>query len=198
MERSWECEPGLGVAMSVALPTLPNPQTVGVYPLLVGSAVLDSVRELGLMKAELKWPNDVLVEERKLAGILCEVPQAPFVVAGIGINVFHSEEQLPNVEATSLHLEGIGVSDWRDLVSLILQRLQDDWARIPEIISRWNSHWETRLGTIGRRVTVSENLAPSWEGTAIGLDQKGHLKVRDTAHQKIRTLAVGDIKHLRH
>lgn len=198
LDRRWISAPGLGLAMSVALPATPGRSLAGVYPLVVGSVVLDAVREAGVTNAELKWPNDIMVRGKKLAGILCEVPRTPFVIAGVGINVSHSREQLPLPSATSFFIEGVVVNDWKDFARLVAQRFKEEWARIPEILDKWDEHWENRLGTLGRKVFVDDGFSSAWEGEAIGLDGFGRLLVRSDRDGVVRPLSVGDIQHLGH
>src|SRR5882762_725474 len=84
--RQWESPPRAGLAVSVLL----RPQTptgrYGWLPLLAGVALVETVRRLGELDAVLKWPNDLLIAERKCAGILAEAA-AGAVVVGIGLNV---------------------------------------------------------------------------------------------------------------
>ncbi len=197
MGRAWESGSGLGLAFSIVLPAGEGHTAAGIYPLLVGSAVLDLVREIGLPQAQLKWPNDVLVLERKLAGVLCELNPAPVVIAGVGINIFHDNETLPHPNATSLLLEGIQVSDWRAFAVGVAEKIQATWERMQEIQSNWSGHWETRMGTIGQAVTVEEVKKRVWEGQALSINPEGHLLVQRFDDDSIERVVAADIWHLR-
>ena len=108
--RAWNGIPRAQVIVSVLLklPGVALPD-LGWLPLLTGIATVDAVREVTGVPAELKWPTDVLVGGRKLAGILVEVASTapvPTVVVGVGLNVTLTEDELPVPTATSLLLAG--------------------------------------------------------------------------------------------
>lgn len=119
--RDWVESPGRGLALSVgltepvAVPTL--------VPLIAGAAAIEALQKFQpSSRAWMKWPNDVYIGERKVAGILTEIPDASRMVVGIGVNLFHSVEELPLDSATSLAIEGIDVDprlfadEWRRIV----------------------------------------------------------------------------------
>ena len=104
--RTWTAPPGSGIAMSILVtPGAIDPNRWTWLSLLAGLAVSDGVRRTADLPAVLKWPNDVLVAERKVCGILSErvdTPQGPACVVGIGINVGLTDNELPVPTATSL------------------------------------------------------------------------------------------------
>src|SRR5215211_9099794 len=104
--RTWTAPPGSGIAMSILVrPDGIDPSRWSWLSLLAGLAVSDGVRRAADLPAVLKWPNDVLIADRKVCGILSErvdTAQGPACVVGIGINVSLSEDQLPVPSATSL------------------------------------------------------------------------------------------------
>ena len=105
MGRAWLSPPGAGLMFSVLLrPGEVPPARRGWVPLLTGVAIASAVRDLTGLDARLKWPNDVLVGDRKLAGILAE-QSADAIVVGAGINVSTRQAELPVETATSLALE---------------------------------------------------------------------------------------------
>ena len=89
--RAWVSDPG-GLWLSAVVPTPGDPDPWQLLPLAAGWAVLSAVRELGVADARLRWPNDVLVGPRKLAGILVDRFVADAVVIGIGLNVTNRPE----------------------------------------------------------------------------------------------------------
>src|SRR4051812_18958939 len=117
--RVWTAPPGGSLALSVLLrPDLP-PEALGWLPLLSGLAVVRTLRGLGA-DASLKWPNDVLIGDRKVCGILAEMlPDGSGVIVGIGVNLSLTEDELPVPTATSLALEGIA-ADPDDVAAGIL------------------------------------------------------------------------------
>ncbi|MEM3086130.1 MAG: biotin--[acetyl-CoA-carboxylase] ligase [Halobacteria archaeon] len=181
LDRSWESPPG-GLYLSVLLRPVP------LLPLRLGVAAARAVEEMCGFGPELKWPNDLLADGRKLAGILVEAEE-PWAVAGIGVNV-QTEELSPEVAntATSLRLLGHRVSP-PELARVVLQELEAVY-RGPFRIA----YYEARCGTLGRRVQV-ETAGGSVTGVARRLDPDGALVV-ETADGEARILA-GDVVHLR-
>ena len=109
--RGWTAPPGSGLTFSVLLRPHRAAAHLGWLPLLTGLAVVEAVRSVTGVPAELKWPNDVVVRgdggEGKLAGILAERLGGPgagagAVVVGVGLNVSMSTDELPVHTATSL------------------------------------------------------------------------------------------------
>lgn len=104
MGRRWISTPGAALTFSVLLRPGGVPSgRLGWVPLLAGVAVVSALREEAGVEARLKWPNDVLIADAKLAGILAE-SWAEAIVVGIGINVSQTREELPMETATSLLL----------------------------------------------------------------------------------------------
>lgn len=195
--RSWESPLGSGVAVSIALPLFSRAPSVGIYSLLVGSAILDFVREEGLVNAHVKWPNDVLVGDRKLAGILCEMASSPFVIAGVGVNLFHDNLQLPHLGATSFDQEGKEVGESRGFVVRMVETVRDRWTSAANNRESWSDYLSPKIGTIGQKVKVVESKDNAWEGTAEGIDDEGHLLVRSFRDDVVRTVVAADVLHLR-
>lgn len=198
LDRSWESPAGSGVIVSVLLRPDPVPASRWVWlPLLVGLAVDATVQECGVASG-LKWPNDVLVDGRKLAGILLErvdTPDGPAAVVGVGLNVTLRREELPVDTATSLALEGATETDRTIVLRAYLRNLEalyrawrssggDPGAGIRESYVR-------RCVTIGTRVRVSLPNDETLEGRATGIDDLGRLLVDGTP------ISAGDITHVR-
>ena len=195
--RSWESIPGLGLAVSIALPELAGVANAGLHSLLVGSAVLSFVRGQGVERAHMKWPNDILVGGRKISGILCEMTPSGFVIAGIGINLFHAENQLPIQESTSLAVEGVHVDDVHEFTHDLVQSLVKVWAAAENSDAKWSKFLSPSIGTLGERVRVVETEGHFWEGLAEGLNDDGHLLVRSFQDGILRTVVAADVLHLR-
>src|SRR5215468_535735 len=125
MGRQWESPARAGLMFSVLLrPAADTPVSrYGWLPLLAGVAVVEAVRRLGEVDAVLKWPNDVLIDGRKCAGILAESVPDRGVVLGIGLNVTMREDELPVPEATSLALAGSACTDRDPLLRALLREL---------------------------------------------------------------------------
>jgi BirA family biotin operon repressor/biotin-[acetyl-CoA-carboxylase] ligase len=196
LDRSWTAPAGASLAISVLLrPPTETPLARWLWlPLVAGLAVADALAEAGAA-ADLKWPNDVLVEGRKICGILAEriSGDEPGVVIGMGINTALSADQLPVPSATSLRLAGVQIAD-EDLIAAVLGSLAGWYQRwlagvdLSDDLSR-------RCGTIGRPVRVELSGTESVLGEAIGIDGDGRLLVRTTGG--VRPFAAGDVIHLR-
>ncbi|MGW1990733.1 biotin--[acetyl-CoA-carboxylase] ligase [Embleya sp. NPDC001921] len=200
LDRRWSAPPRSGIAVSVTL--APNEVPVarwGWLPLLAGVAAAAAVSRVAGVRALLKWPNDLLVGERKLAGILAERAGAG-VVLGIGLNVSLREEELPVPTATSLLLAGAESIDRDPILRAILRELED-----------WYTRWRLAGGdartsgllaaytdacaTIGRRVRVELPADRTLEGPATGIDDDGRLLVTTTDGPT--AVGAGDVVHVR-
>jgi BirA family biotin operon repressor/biotin-[acetyl-CoA-carboxylase] ligase len=218
--RSWQSPSRAGIAMSVLLrPGEPDPDRgwpavpasrYGWLPLLAGVALASAVARLTELSAVLKWPNDLLLDGAKCAGILAEgVPEPvpgrpPAIVLGIGLNVTLRADELPvnptGLPATSLRLAGATATD-RDLLLRALLRA----------IASWYDRWRAAGGdaeacglreaylhhcaTVGRQVRVLLPAGDELVGTATMVDPEGRLMV--TADGVRHRVAAGDVLHLR-
>lgn len=201
MGRSWVSQPGASLTFSVLLrPTAVPPVRRGWLPLLTGVAVATAVRSVADVPATLKWPNDVLVGDRKLAGILAE-QSGDAVVIGIGVNVATAADALPvsptGLRATSLLVEGADVA--RDvLLTEVLRQLEHYYLRFrsdpdPER-SGVLAAYRTLCDTLGRQVRV-ELPGRSLAGVAEDVDADGRLLVR--AADTTTPISAGDVIHVR-
>ncbi|MFH5229419.1 biotin--[acetyl-CoA-carboxylase] ligase [Antrihabitans spumae] len=197
-QRTWVSPAQAQVALSV-LVRLPGiaPADLGWLPLLTGVAVADAVSSVAKVPAELKWPNDVLVEGRKLCGILAEVGTTgknPTVVVGIGLNVSLTEDELPVPEATSLVLAGAEVSDRTTLVRALLREFASRftaWESAGWATGELADAYRERCATIGAQVRAELPGGDRIEGTATDVDANGRLIIDG------RAVSAGDVTHLR-
>lgn len=183
--NAWQSPRSTGIYCSAILrPKLP-PSEVLVLSLAAGLAVQSAIQQVdSRVKADLKWPNDVLFDGQKLCGILTEMnaeaTRVRYIVVGIGINV--NQPTFPkDLAATSLRL--ITGSEWSrvELLAALLKSLDREYRELTQtagaresILRRFaeNSSWVS-----GKRVRIEENGA-SFEGTTEGLDERGFLRVR--------------------
>jgi BirA family transcriptional regulator, biotin operon repressor / biotin---[acetyl-CoA-carboxylase] ligase len=211
--RRWASPPRAGLTFSVLLrPDGVPAALLGWLPLLAGVAAAASVRAVTAVDATLKWPNDVLVGERKLGGILAERTGAA-VVIGIGINVWQARADLPpDAAATSLALAaGAGVTGQAGaggpgLRERLLASLLDELGRRYESWRNQASPGDAdacglrqeylrRCATLGREVTVTMPGTEPVTGTATGVDGSGRLEVRTAGGPAVVT--AGDVVHVR-
>lgn len=206
--RSWVSPPRAQIAVS-ALVTLPGMRVndLGWLPLLTGVAVVDALRTVAQVPAELKWPNDVLIHGRKVAGILAEVARTtpdPAVVVGIGINVSLTRDELPLPSATSLVLENAAVSDRNTLVRAVLSAIADRWQQWHDAnwdVSDLAVAYRDRCGTLGQRVRAELPGGGELIGIATDIDGEGRLALVPDGQSGGSTgtvvVSAGDITHLR-
>jgi BirA family biotin operon repressor/biotin-[acetyl-CoA-carboxylase] ligase len=212
--RRWASPPRAGLTFSVLLrPDGVPAALLGWLPLLAGVATAASVHAVAAVDATLKWPNDVLVGERKLAGILAE-RAGTAVVVGIGINVWQARADLPpDAAATSLALAaGAGATGraagtgGAGLRERLLAGLLDELGRRYE---SWRDQaspgdadacglrqeYVRRCATLGREVIVTMPGTEPVTGTAAGVDAAGRLEVRTAAG--LAAVTAGDVTHVR-
>lgn len=203
LDRVWVTPARSALTFSVLL----APDRVPVarwpwLPLLVGIAVAEGVRRVTDLPCTLKWPNDVLVGQRKLAGILVErveTAAGPVAVVGVGLNVSLTEEELPVATATSLLLEGASTTDRSIVLREVLRSLEAlylQWLADGGDASRGlHDSYVRRCGTLGQRVRVALPSGEELHGLATGIDGDGRLEVRSPAGARI--LGAGDVVHVR-
>jgi BirA family biotin operon repressor/biotin-[acetyl-CoA-carboxylase] ligase len=193
--RSWLAPPGTSVLASVLFqPRAAIP--AGDYIMLASLAVLDAVRQSAGIQPRLKWPNDVLIHGRKVAGILGEHAGSGTderVILGIGINVTSGSaggDELPET-ATTLERETSGPVSRENVTIGLLQAL-DLWYRVvTHQADGVHRAWAGALDTVGRPVLVQDSTG-TWTGTAIGARRDGGLVVRDGGG-RTRTVYAADV-----
>jgi BirA family transcriptional regulator, biotin operon repressor / biotin---[acetyl-CoA-carboxylase] ligase len=156
------------------------------------------------LPAVLKWPNDVLVGERKVSGILAErlqLASGPAAVVGTGLNVSLRADELPVPAATSLLLEGSATTDREVLLRAYLRALEHRYARWRSVggdprASDVAAAYRESCSTIGREVQVSLPSGDVVTGHADGVDDTGRLLVHDAAGVT-HALAAGDVVQVR-
>ena len=222
--RVWVAPPGQTLAASLLLkPRLADGQPLsldrfGWLPLLAGLAMTRAISALlPETRVALKWPNDVQIEGKKVAGLLAELlPTATGVVIGSGVNLAIPESDLPTPVSTSLGLHGpVLVSDGAvvgttltgdDLIDAVLggyleefRRLYSDYLGAGGDAAASGLHTAViaACSTLGQSVRVELPGGENLLGTATGLDPDGRLLVRP-ANGAVVAVAAGDVTHLRY
>jgi BirA family biotin operon repressor/biotin-[acetyl-CoA-carboxylase] ligase len=200
LDRVWETPRHSALTFSVLLrpPVERVPaQRWPWLPLLAGLAVTSVLRDEGY-DAGIKWPNDVLVADRKVCGILVErieTPDGPAAVVGIGLNTSLTPEELPVPTATSLAIESGGPVDRTAVLLHLLRGLfghYADWVADPDALAA--SYAEASV-TLGRRVRAELPGGRMLVGTATAIDETGRVVVATAEGE--RTVGAGDVVHLR-
>jgi len=198
LDRTWVAPAGTALALSVLVRAALGSPLGSWLPLLAGLNLAEALDSLAPGRVGIKWPNDLLLDGRKVCGILVEVaPNGRDAVIGCGINLAQTAEQLPVETATSFALAGAPVSpEGLDaVVAAYLGRLRDEIER-PGPVSRLRSRIVARCSTIGRRVRVALSDGSTLIGTATGIDASGRLEVERDDGSAI-AVAVGDVTHVR-
>jgi BirA family biotin operon repressor/biotin-[acetyl-CoA-carboxylase] ligase len=196
--RRWEAPPGGCLLVSVLLrPALP-PERLFVGGALVALAAADAADRVAGVAPELKWPNDLVIGGRKVAGVLAEARSAPgtgpALVVGLGLNVTWPGPD--PATTTSLSAAAGRPVDRESVLEVLLDRLAERRPALdqPDGPDDLVAELARRCATVGQAVRV-ELSAGSFEGRAVGLTGSGHLVV-DTAGVR-REVAAGDVVHLR-
>lgn len=196
--RGWETPARSALTFSVLLrPRVPAGRWPWL-PLLTGRAVADTLRDAGAA-AGLKWPNDVLVEGRKLCGILLErveTPTGAAAVLGIGLNTTLTTAELPET-GTSLWLETGEEPDRTVLLTGLLTRLlseYDAWQAAPDD-GALRRQYVDRCVTLGLEVRVERPGTEPLSGRAVDIDTEGRLVVATAEGRS--AIGAGDVVHVR-
>lgn len=191
--RAWIAPPGSALLHSILLrPNLPLHQLTSLS-LLVGDAIVSSLREKYGIEGQIKWPNDVLVNGRKISGVLIQTRaqgDGKAVLVGAGINVNVSPEDLPP-GATSLLAE-LGTPTERDVVMRSFLAALD--IRYREMLSgNLSRRWESVHRSLAMRdeIVTIEDHGVAMTGTFRGVDQDGALLLEKNG--VLQRIVAGDL-----
>ncbi len=195
--RTWVAPARAGLSVSVVLQPTKPVATWAWLPLIAGLAISQAVDQVAGVQSSLKWPNDVLIGERKVAGVLAEVVAGKAVVLGFGVNVHQQPAELPVPTATSLALVTGRVIDRQPVLIASLRSLE-----------RWLALWGStnaaeigpayreRCATLGRQVRVVLPGGQQLIGVVQEVNAAGQLVLR-TDTGAIHEVAAGDVVHVR-
>lgn len=178
--RVWHSAPATGIYISTLIRPNLQPEKLPIITLMTGLATAIAVNNFTFEPAQLKWPNDLLLNGKKIAGVLCEYYSAktPAVIIGIGINVNHTQfpADLKDI-ATSLKLEtGLEVNR-TELIKRIITQLDFQYDelknnKIEKLIDDWTRHTDL----FGKTISLKKGNQ-SITGKAIRLDNLGRLVI---------------------
>ena len=197
--RSWFSPKGKGICMSVLLRPQSSPMDVARLTILTAVAVSEAIKKKTDLAVSIKWPNDLLIRQKKVGGILTELnaeaDRVKFVVIGIGLNVNSLKSQLPS-GATSLRSETKRPLSRAVLVREILQEMERWYLRIQkEGFAPVAEKWRESSATLHKRIKVVDP-GGEVEGEALDIDEDGGLLVRDDSGLVIKKMA-GDVVQVR-
>ncbi|WP_213879433.1 bifunctional biotin--[acetyl-CoA-carboxylase] ligase/biotin operon repressor BirA [Pseudomonas sp. dw_358] len=187
--RKWVSPYGENLYYSLVLRIEGGMRQLEGLSLVVGLAVMRALREMGIPQAGLKWPNDVLVERRKLAGILLELVGDPadvcHVVVGVGINVNMQATEEVDQQWTSMRLESGHMVDRNALVTLLNARLHEYFDRHRrDGFAALQGEWEQSHLWQNRPVTLVAG-ANQIQGVVLGIDAQGALRLQVDGQERV-------------
>jgi BirA family transcriptional regulator, biotin operon repressor / biotin---[acetyl-CoA-carboxylase] ligase len=207
--HSWHSERGSGIYCSFLLRTPLPPGDALWLSLMAGIAVQDAVREITGLQADIRWPNDLLLNDKKFAGILTEMSsesaRVNHAVVGIGINVNHQHFPEEFAEtATSLRLEGGREWSRLELVAALIRAFDREYRVLLRAMSSPIRTPALRFEPIMRRVESRSSYAHGklvqvsedggYSGVTDGLDPRGFLRVR--TDKGLRIVISGSVRPL--
>jgi BirA family transcriptional regulator, biotin operon repressor / biotin---[acetyl-CoA-carboxylase] ligase len=201
--RKWVSDEGAGLYFSIVLRPIIETRFLPLITLMTGVAVHDSLQEYGL-KPDIKWVNDILVNEKKISGILAETTETSTglaVIVGIGINIRSTNypdeiaDIATSIEAESPQPEAAATGNLTETltkyVSYFYEILQSEGGSA-HIIQEWRRRSSYFSAKNVRVVMENETIT----GTTDGLEENGALRVR-AEDGAIRIIQAGDVEQLR-
>ncbi|WLV25950.1 biotin--[acetyl-CoA-carboxylase] ligase [Aciduricibacillus chroicocephali] len=186
MNREWHSAPGKGIWLSMILRPQLLPYLAAQLTLLAATVLADVVNEHIGVRPQIKWPNDILINGKKTAGILTEMQaeqdQIQYVVIGMGINVNQAEVELPeniSYKATSIRAESGKEWDIKELIQQILQTFEHAYESyiengFPEVKEKWESYGFK----IGEMIDI-KTMQDEWRSEFLGIAEDGALLATD-------------------
>jgi BirA family biotin operon repressor/biotin-[acetyl-CoA-carboxylase] ligase len=190
-DRHWESPPGKSLLVSVLL--RPSEQQLPssrrhLALAAVSLALMKAVREVAGVEAQLKWPNDLVAGDLKLAGVLAEA-EGVAIVVGAGVNVSWAPEGLAAVCLEDIAGREVDRAELLVAFLLGLDRLCGCWDEVARL-------YRESCSTVGKVVTIRMGGSKAdLHGTAVTLDDDGHLVVRDAGSGALVSVAAGDVVH---
>jgi BirA family biotin operon repressor/biotin-[acetyl-CoA-carboxylase] ligase len=182
--RSWHSPRGLGIWMSLILRPPLDPARAAGLSIVAGVAVAAALEPMLGSRVQIKWPNDVQIDGRKVAGVLSESvvegSRVRHTVVGIGVNVNHGVDQIPaelRARATSLRMATGGAHDRVGVLAAIVRALEPRYRAYAAGRSEaLQAEFRERSGLIGRAVRIAAG-AQDFEGTVLDITPEGSLLV---------------------
>ena len=207
--RSWVSAPGSSLLCSMLFRPSIALDDFHLVMTIVALGARRAISELSGVAVSLKWPNDLLANDKKVAGLLAEIVETDSghaLIVGIGINLHWPHRKAPvdpetdtddlDARATTLLEESGKLIDRDALADAMLEHVARDYALLGETTfqTKLMQRYRDVLGTLGRRVRI-EQSGRTFEAEAIGVTNSGYLQVREGA--KVLELDAADVVHLR-
>jgi BirA family biotin operon repressor/biotin-[acetyl-CoA-carboxylase] ligase len=192
LKRSW-LSPAGNIALSIIL--YPDIASLPYLIMITSMAVARSIAAIAGIKTQIKWPNDILIDGKKVCGILVENEvrgnKVDFSIVGIGINVDLNTADYPEISATASSLQSGPVPDLRKkVIRSLLDEFEGLYLKLPDGKSIYQS-WRSRLVTLGQKVRATSG-SKIIEGIAESVNEAGALSIRRPNGSLVRVVA-GDV-----
>ncbi|CAB4712251.1 unannotated protein [freshwater metagenome] len=188
MSRTFEAPKNTALLFSFYLKPARKKEDWGWIPLIAGISVAQSLKNY---KATVKWPNDILINEKKVSGLIAEIT-GDGVVVGIGINVGMTHDELPVPTATSLAIEGVTDIDRNHLLANVLTEFESIFTAWDQGDDSVADMYKSLCGTLGTKVQIHYPNDLIEKGVAVDISALGELILDSGTH-----VQAGDVVHLR-
>ena len=191
LDRTFEASPGSALTFSIYIEPKVEKEEWSFLTLLAGLSVHEALHTLDPQTVVgIKWPNDLLIGDKKFVGIIAQAANKG-VVVGVGINVGMSQEELPVETATSLAIEGFAELDRNVILSAIINHFEinlEMWENDKSFLAEYRN----ASVTIGKDVEVTLPGGKTINSRAVDISYSGGLLLEDGSE-----VTVGDVVHLR-
>lgn len=195
--RAWDSPVGVGLWLSIVLRPNFRVDKVAQLTLIAGVAMSEAIEAVTGLDTKIKWPNDIIINKKKVCGILCEMQvkenKIQYVIAGIGVNVNNLDfpENLPH--ATSLYIEGGQAYDKKDIRVDFCNRFEDYYKKYQETfdLEFLLEEYKNRCINLNNKANIIDNQT-SYEADIQDITAEGHLVVQ-TADGCIKHISSGEV-----
>lgn len=196
--RAWVSPPGEGIWMSLLLRPQIEPYKASMITIVAALAMAKTVEEVTGLSADIKWPNDIVVNGKKVCGILtemsAEIEEVHYVIVGVGINanIMEFPEDIQDV-ATSLALECGEKIERAKVIAIFCKHFECYYEKFleKEDLSELKKDYEAHLINVGKQVKIIRKKEEIIR-TAVGINEIGELLVKDP-FGKIETIQSGEV-----
>lgn len=192
--RSWVSAPGLGLWISLILRPRISPAELAVITVITAVAAAQAIKTVSGIQVQIKWPNDLVYQDRKLGGILAELKGemdwVHYLILGIGMNINHETADFPGELAekvTSLKMIQDGEISRKELLVEFLRRFEESYFSLakgdvmPDQAHHFIEYATRHSATLGKRVAINQGNGKIYRGEALALEPDGSLKIKDEA-----------------
>jgi len=188
LSRTFEAPKNSALLFSFYIQPKRSKEDWGWIALIAGASVAQALEKV---KANVKWPNDILVNEKKISGLIAEIVDDG-VVIGIGINVGMTLEELPVLTATSLAIEGENETNRNEILAKVLAQFESNFTSWDEGDNSVAQLYTTLSSTLGTKVQIHYPNEKIEKGIAVAISPRGELILDTGSH-----VQAGDVVHLR-